>query len=209
MNGGRDGHGEEGNLRAVFEQYGHITHIVKVPGQAHALIAYDDVSMAMTAKGKQAICIQSFAFFLARMCTHKRVYSISTVAALHELACASLIDNGRVLYMEYIRPEHLEAETLGQPEDVPGLHLGLNFISAGEEDELMAFVARQPWHELRRRRVQHYGYRFDYSTNAFDPNPEHATPLPAVFANLAERAHTLGMCRALPVIMATLRTTLQ
>jgi alkylated DNA repair protein alkB family protein 8 len=41
--------------------------------------------------------------------------------------------------------------------------------------------------------VQHYGYRFDYTTNAFDPDPARATPLPALFAELADRAYRLGL----------------
>lgn len=36
------------------------------------------------------------------------------------------------------------------------------FVSAEEEEALIDSIDRQPWNEDLRRRVQHYGYRYDY-----------------------------------------------
>jgi hypothetical protein len=56
----------------------------------------------------------------------------------------------------------MAAEELG----IPGLRLLLDFVSEQEERELLAALERQPWHSLAKRRVQHYGFKFDYTVRA-------------------------------------------
>ncbi|GFH20131.1 tRNA methyltransferase [Haematococcus lacustris] len=46
---------------------------------------------------------------------------------------------------------------------VPGLQLLHEFVSPGEEIELLNAVAHGPWQHLAKRRVQHFGWEFDYS----------------------------------------------
>lgn len=46
--------------------------------------------------------------------------------------------------------------------NIPGLHLLLDFVTAEEEASLLAAVDAAPWVDMAKRRVQHYGYRFDY-----------------------------------------------
>jgi len=48
---------------------------------------------------------------------------------------------------------------------VPGLQLLPDFISPTEEAGLMQAVALGCWAELAKRRVQHYGYVFDYAVS--------------------------------------------
>lgn len=50
------------------------------------------------------------------------------------------------------------AEELG----VPGLCLVHEFVTEAQEAELLAAVDQQPWVDLAKRRVQHYGWEFDY-----------------------------------------------
>ncbi len=45
---------------------------------------------------------------------------------------------------------------------IPGLSYFPNFIDAKTEAELMGVIDQQPWLTDLKRRVQHYGYRYDY-----------------------------------------------
>lgn len=47
---------------------------------------------------------------------------------------------------------------------VPGLTIMPDFISIKEEKDLLDFVNKQRWRKDLGRRVQHYGYRYDYGT---------------------------------------------
>ena len=46
---------------------------------------------------------------------------------------------------------------------VPGLTLMDDFFTEGEERDVMGLIDSLPWQEGLARRVQHYGYTFDYS----------------------------------------------
>ncbi len=50
-----------------------------------------------------------------------------------------------------------------KPLDVPGLSLLPDFITEAEERELLSVIDQQPWLADLQRRVQHYGYRYDYT----------------------------------------------
>ncbi|XP_024984934.1 alkylated DNA repair protein ALKBH8 homolog isoform X1 [Cynara cardunculus var. scolymus] len=53
--------------------------------------------------------------------------------------------------------------SLGASElNIPGIYLIHDFVSAQEEEQLLAAVDARPWHSLAKRRVQHYGYEFCY-----------------------------------------------
>jgi alkylated DNA repair dioxygenase AlkB len=51
-----------------------------------------------------------------------------------------------------------------KPVDVPGMSLLPEFITEAEERELLSVIDQQPWLADLQRRVQHYGYRYDYTT---------------------------------------------
>lgn len=51
---------------------------------------------------------------------------------------------------------------------VDGLYVFYDFIDEAEEQKLLAAVRDQPWDVLPRRRVQHWGYEFDYKTRNVD-----------------------------------------
>lgn len=51
---------------------------------------------------------------------------------------------------------------------IPGLFLIPNFISEAEEQQLLAHIDTQPWQYLSKRRVQHYGYKFEYTQRGVD-----------------------------------------
>jgi hypothetical protein len=56
-----------------------------------------------------------------------------------------------------------------QEAGVPGLELMLDFLSSEEERSVLAAVDARPWECLAKRRVQHYGTRFEYLVGAQGP----------------------------------------
>ena len=55
---------------------------------------------------------------------------------------------------------------------------GEQAVSEEEEQEILAALDLGAWEALARRRVQHYGFRFDYSVNAAVPDKD-LRPFPA------------------------------
>ena len=68
---------------------------------------------------------------------------------------------------------------------VPGLKYVAGFVADADEAPLLAAVDAEPWLADLKRRVQHYGYRYDYTARKVDPTmflgplPEWAQPLAA------------------------------
>ena len=60
---------------------------------------------------------------------------------------------------------------------IPSLEYLLDFISAAEERALIETIDRQPWLNDLKRRVQHYGYKYDYKARAVEPD-SYLGPLP-------------------------------
>lgn len=52
--------------------------------------------------------------------------------------------------------------------DIPGLSYLPNYISAQEQDFLIRQIDQQPWLPDLKRRVQHYGYKYDYKARTID-----------------------------------------
>jgi len=49
---------------------------------------------------------------------------------------------------------------------IPGLSYIPGYISPQQEDELIRIIDAQPWTAELKRRVQHYGYRYDYKARS-------------------------------------------
>jgi len=73
-----------------------------------------------------------------------------------------------------------------------GLVYHRHFVSPDEADALLGHVDASPWREDLRRRVQHYGFRYDYRARAVDP-ADRIGPLPPWLADLAERLAADGI----------------
>jgi len=69
---------------------------------------------------------------------------------------------------------------------VPGLRYVPRYLTAEEQDELLAAVDEAPWSCELKRRVQHYGYRYYYRRASIDRN-EFLGQLPYWAAALAGR----------------------
>jgi alkylated DNA repair dioxygenase AlkB len=68
---------------------------------------------------------------------------------------------------------------------VPGLLYTPDWVTADEESALLAAIDAAEWSTQLRRRVQHYGMRYDYTSRAVATGDR--TPLPAWSAPLAAR----------------------
>jgi alkylated DNA repair dioxygenase AlkB len=70
--------------------------------------------------------------------------------------------------------------------DVPGLHYVAEYLAPEEQTQLLVSIDQQPWlHDLKRR-VQHYGYRYDYTRRSIDDSL-YLGALPPWSQPLAER----------------------
>ena len=49
---------------------------------------------------------------------------------------------------------------------IPGLKYIPDYISVAQEQELINIIESQPWSNELRRRVQHYGYKYDYKSRS-------------------------------------------
>ncbi|MCC7449354.1 MAG: alpha-ketoglutarate-dependent dioxygenase AlkB [Anaerolineae bacterium] len=73
-------------------------------------------------------------------------------------------------------------------EPVPGLHYVPNYLNQTDQARLIAVIEQQPWLSDLKRRVQHYGYRYDYTRRTVDSSA-YLGVLPDWAAPLAERLH--------------------
>lgn len=69
---------------------------------------------------------------------------------------------------------------------VPGLHYVADYVMPAEHTALLAAIDAQPWLHTLKRRVQHYGYRYDYMRRTIDDS-SYLGALPAWSQSLTER----------------------
>lgn len=81
--------------------------------------------------------------------------------------------------------------------DVPGLKYVAGFVGEQDEARLLAAVDVEPWLTDLKRRVQHFGYRYDYKARKVDPSM-YLGPLPAWAQPLAARLVAEGYMEAPP-----------
>ncbi len=84
-----------------------------------------------------------------------------------------------------------------EPAGIPGLRYVLNFLSEGEEMEIMKEIDKGAWSEELQRRVQHYGWRYDYKARQVDPAMR-LGPLPPWADSVARRLVERGLVPNLP-----------
>ena len=81
--------------------------------------------------------------------------------------------------------------------EVPGLAYVPEFVSPAEETDLLARVDAEPWGTELRRRVQHYGFRYDYTRRSVDESLRVA-PIPPWARGPARRAEERGLIGGRP-----------
>lgn len=90
-----------------------------------------------------------------------------------------------------------ELQTVRLPDDPPGLSTVPDFISSDEELALLTEVERGCWLSDLSRRVQHYGWKYDYKARKVESSA-YLGPLPGWAADLAERLLRHGLVGELP-----------
>lgn len=86
------------------------------------------------------------------------------------------------------------------PEDaspVPGLTCHPGFVGAEDERRILDEIDRRPWLTDLKRRVQHYGYRYDYRARTVGPDAA-LGPLPDWLRSLALAVSGPGLLDAVP-----------
>ena len=71
---------------------------------------------------------------------------------------------------------------------IPGLTYISKFLSADEQAAAIRHVDEEPWRSDRERRVQHYGWRYDYRARTVG-HDMHIGPLPEWLQAISERLH--------------------
>lgn len=81
--------------------------------------------------------------------------------------------------------------------EVAGFQLEENYLSEAEEAALITWIDQQPWDTTLRRRVQHYGYRYDYTARDIDA-ALFLGALPGPLGELAKRLTDEGYLKTEP-----------
>jgi alkylated DNA repair dioxygenase AlkB len=72
--------------------------------------------------------------------------------------------------------------------DISGLTYISNFITPDEENALISSIDAQPWLNDLKRRVQHYGYKYDYKARSIS-NDAYLGPLPDWLSSISNKLH--------------------
>ncbi len=84
------------------------------------------------------------------------------------------------------------------PDEWPdGLTYLENYVPEDEADKLVQEIDAAPWRTDLKRRVQHYGYRYDYKARQAR-RKDYLGPLPELFQGLAERLTAEGHFQTVP-----------
>jgi alkylated DNA repair dioxygenase AlkB len=69
---------------------------------------------------------------------------------------------------------------------IQGMTYAPDFLSPSEQETVMREIDQQPWRNDLKRRVQHYGYRYDYKARRVDPSM-YLGPIPAFAMPVANK----------------------
>ena len=83
------------------------------------------------------------------------------------------------------------------PPDIPGLRYTENFLSGDEQDSALDAIDAMPWRDDLRRRVQHYGWRYDYRSRIVTRDMR-LGPFPSWLSLLAGRLRQAGLLDEFP-----------
>jgi len=81
--------------------------------------------------------------------------------------------------------------------NIQGLSYVSGFITSDEENILIDRICDQPWLNDLKRRVQHYGYKYDYTAKTID-HEAYLGPLPDWLVVLCQRLHKEQIFTSLP-----------
>lgn len=109
---------------------------------------------------------------------------IKATRALDVLLFKNWIASGSISERLTDPPREIHAEVPTNHSNPQGLSLIPEFISTDEEQKLINLVDSSDWLGDLRRRVQHYGWKYDYRSRSIQPS-SYLGPLPEWADNLA------------------------
>ena len=80
---------------------------------------------------------------------------------------------------------------------IPGLSCMTDYISADREQALLSALDQHDWLSDLKRRVQHYGYKYDYKAQAVDAKA-YLGPMPAWASDLCKKLAEDGIFPVMP-----------
>jgi alkylated DNA repair dioxygenase AlkB len=80
---------------------------------------------------------------------------------------------------------------------VPGLTYAPEFLTPAEQARVLAEVDARPWQDDLKRRVQHYGYKYDYKARSVNLSM-YLGPLPSFARDIGQRLRDCGLIVELP-----------
>ncbi|WP_025144351.1 alpha-ketoglutarate-dependent dioxygenase AlkB [Pedobacter jeongneungensis] len=95
------------------------------------------------------------------------------------------------------QPLPAAVDVVTMPVPIPGLDYREDFITPEEEDNLLANIAAEPWLGDLKRRVQHYGWKYDYRARSLDYNM-YLGPLPVWIEVIADKLIQQGLIKECP-----------
>lgn len=96
------------------------------------------------------------------------------------------------------RQQSLLMDKKAEPEiNISGLTYIPDFISAQEQDFLLSEIDQQTWLNDLKRRVQHYGYKYDYKARTVG-NDAYLGLLPGWLASFSKKLHDNGIFPSTP-----------
>ena len=114
-----------------------------------------------------------------------------------EYATTDLEIEGHATGIAFTLPKKQISRTLPSPENemnssaIEGLRYIEDYISEGDHDALLAQIDKNPWMNDLKRRVQHYGFMYDYKARRVNHRMR-VGPLPPWLQKPAEELHTEG-----------------
>jgi alkylated DNA repair protein alkB homolog 8 len=87
-------------------------------------------------------------------------------------------------------PQGVTTSSQGAPE---GLIVCPDFVTPQEEAALLELIDSLPWESAIKRRVQHYGFEFDYTTRSVNPSFGAVKPIPSLISALFARMQQAGI----------------
>jgi alkylated DNA repair dioxygenase AlkB len=94
-------------------------------------------------------------------------------------------------------PERQQRIAPPKSEEIPGLIYVPNFLTEAQETELVAVIDKGDWSSVLKRRVQHFGWRYDYKSREIDVSMRLGS-LPQWAMALAKRLKAEGLLPHLP-----------
>lgn len=114
-----------------------------------------------------------------------------------KLASPSSSDTGSKAESSNSSASSVAVEVVKDAFGVPGLFYYPEFISSSDEQALIEAIDAGTWDNTLKRRVQHFGMRYDYSSKSIDRNSK-LDPLPDFMIPLVDKLTAGGVFEVAP-----------